>query len=50
MVIELNGLIYFKDYDAPYRARSELYDSLLEFFPDSMREPKGNLLDLVPLS
>ncbi|KAJ3300279.1 Muskelin 1, intracellular mediator containing kelch motif [Borealophlyctis nickersoniae] len=33
----------------PYQARTELYETLLNFFPDSMREPKGNLVDLVPM-
>ncbi|TPX71748.1 hypothetical protein SpCBS45565_g00878 [Spizellomyces sp. 'palustris'] len=31
----------------PYQSRTELYETLLEFFPDSMREPKDNLVDLV---
>jgi hypothetical protein len=32
-----------------YESRTELYESLLEFFPDNMREPKGNIVDLVPM-
>ncbi|KAI8924913.1 Muskelin N-terminus-domain-containing protein [Entophlyctis helioformis] len=32
-----------------YLLRTELYESLQEFFPDSMREPKENLVDLVPM-
>ena len=32
-----------------YLMRTELYESLLEYFPDSMREPKDNLVDLVPM-
>ncbi|KAJ3106961.1 Muskelin 1, intracellular mediator containing kelch motif [Phlyctochytrium planicorne] len=31
----------------PFQTRTELYESLLEFFPESMREPKGNLVDLI---
>jgi hypothetical protein len=33
-----------------YAARTAVYESLLDFFPDSMREPQENLLDLVPLN
>ncbi|KAH6591184.1 hypothetical protein BASA61_005038 [Batrachochytrium salamandrivorans] len=32
-----------------YALRTQLYESLLEFFPDSMRDPKENLVDLVPM-
>ncbi|KAJ3217804.1 Muskelin 1, intracellular mediator containing kelch motif [Dinochytrium kinnereticum] len=31
----------------PFQTRTELYESLLEFFPEGMREPKGNLVDLI---
>ncbi|KAI9001723.1 Muskelin N-terminus-domain-containing protein [Gaertneriomyces semiglobifer] len=33
----------------PYQARSELYEKMLGFFPDSMREPRDNLVDLVQM-
>jgi hypothetical protein len=29
--------------------RSALYEQLLEFFPESMKQPKSNLLDLIQL-
>ncbi|KAI9353852.1 Muskelin N-terminus-domain-containing protein [Obelidium mucronatum] len=32
-----------------FQLRSELYELLLDYFPTSMREPKGNLVDLVDL-
>ncbi|KAJ3185891.1 hypothetical protein HK101_009778 [Irineochytrium annulatum] len=32
-----------------FQTRTELYETLLEFFPESMREPKGNLVDLIDL-
>lgn len=32
-----------------FSGRTELYESLLEYFPQSMREPKNNLIDLVPM-
>ncbi|TPX48357.1 hypothetical protein SeMB42_g03037 [Synchytrium endobioticum] len=32
-----------------FLARTALYEQLLEFFPESMREPRGNLVDLVPI-
>ncbi|KAJ3154115.1 Muskelin 1, intracellular mediator containing kelch motif [Geranomyces michiganensis] len=35
--------------DDGYQARTELYETLLGFFPDSMREPKDNLVDLVQM-
>ncbi|KAL5034044.1 hypothetical protein RTP6_001923 [Batrachochytrium dendrobatidis] len=33
-----------------YLIRTQIYESLLEYFPDYMREPKENLVDLVPMS
>ncbi|KAI8900611.1 Muskelin N-terminus-domain-containing protein [Globomyces pollinis-pini] len=32
-----------------YPDRSKLYDVLLTYFPENMREPKANLIDLVPM-
>ncbi|KAJ3398773.1 hypothetical protein HDV05_002324 [Chytridiales sp. JEL 0842] len=31
----------------PYYTRTELYESLLEYFPEGMREPKENMVDLI---
>lgn len=32
-----------------YNARTDLYDSLIEYFPLNMREPKGDLVDFIDL-
>ena len=32
-----------------YHKRTELFDLLVEFFPDNMTQPKGNLVDLIPI-
>ncbi|KAL4226060.1 Muskelin 1 [Mactra antiquata] len=32
-----------------YDRRTELFDLLVEFFPENMTQPKGNLVDLIPL-
>ncbi|KAL3852859.1 hypothetical protein ACJMK2_016468 [Sinanodonta woodiana] len=32
-----------------YHSRTELFDELVNFFPDDMTQPKGNLIDLLPL-
>ncbi|KAJ3288309.1 Muskelin 1, intracellular mediator containing kelch motif [Rhizoclosmatium sp. JEL0117] len=32
-----------------FTMRSEVYDLLLDYFPTSMREPKGNLVDLIDM-
>jgi hypothetical protein len=32
-----------------FAGRIELYESLLEYFPQSMREPKNHLIDLVTM-
>ncbi|KAG8227239.1 hypothetical protein J437_LFUL003970 [Ladona fulva] len=29
--------------------RSQLFDRIVEFFPESMTQPRSNLIDLVPL-
>lgn len=29
--------------------RTELFDKLVTFFPENMTQPKGNLVDLIPL-
>ncbi|KAK7873640.1 hypothetical protein R5R35_009328 [Gryllus longicercus] len=36
------------DVDCHHR-RSQLYDQLITFFPESMTQPKGNLIDLISL-
>ena len=33
-----------------FPARIALYESLLSYFPESMREPRSNLIDLIPMS
>ncbi|ORX89838.1 hypothetical protein K493DRAFT_64679 [Basidiobolus meristosporus CBS 931.73] len=37
------------DKDATHQERTELYETLLEYFPEEMKQPKGNLVDLVPM-
>ncbi|RHZ78628.1 hypothetical protein Glove_158g98 [Diversispora epigaea] len=32
-----------------FNARTELFEKLLEYFPEEMKQPKGNLLDLVKI-
>ncbi|KAL5014601.1 hypothetical protein ScPMuIL_008871 [Solemya velum] len=32
-----------------YHRRTELFDKLVSYFPESMTQPKGNLVDLIPL-
>jgi len=32
-----------------YNKRTELFDRLVEYFPETMTQPKGNLVDLIPL-
>ncbi|KAJ3265912.1 Muskelin 1, intracellular mediator containing kelch motif [Chytriomyces hyalinus] len=34
----------------PFQSRTELYELLLEYFPTSMREPKGNIVDLIDMA
>ncbi|KAL7749767.1 hypothetical protein RI367_004643 [Sorochytrium milnesiophthora] len=34
--------------DVAYKMRTALYERLLEVFPTSMKQPKGNLIDLIP--
>ncbi|KAI8803988.1 Muskelin N-terminus-domain-containing protein [Cladochytrium replicatum] len=33
-----------------YRLRAELYEQLLSFFPEWMKQPTGNLADMIPFS
>jgi hypothetical protein len=33
-----------------YTTRSELYDRLIEYFPENMKQPIGSLVDYVPYS
>lgn len=33
-----------------HSARTELFDQLVAFFPEHMSQPKGNLVDLIPLT
>ncbi|KAJ3357343.1 Muskelin 1, intracellular mediator containing kelch motif [Kappamyces sp. JEL0680] len=35
--------------DSVFSARINLYESLLAYFPEAMREPKANLIDLIPM-
>uniref|UniRef100_A0A2R5LHF5 Putative muskelin n=2 Tax=Ornithodoros turicata TaxID=34597 RepID=A0A2R5LHF5_9ACAR len=35
------------DVDFKFQLRTHLFDTIVEFFPDSMTQPKGNLADLV---
>lgn len=39
----------FSDIDQTYAQRTQLFDTLVNFFPDSMTPPKGNLVDLITL-
>jgi len=32
-----------------YQGRTNLFDQLVAFFPDNMTQPKGNLVDLIPI-
>ncbi|XP_033744964.1 muskelin-like isoform X1 [Pecten maximus] len=32
-----------------YQSRTELFDKLVAFFPEQMTQPKGNLVDLIPM-
>ncbi|CAG8451778.1 448_t:CDS:10 [Paraglomus occultum] len=32
-----------------FQSRTELYETLLEYFPEIMKQPKGNLIDLVKI-
>jgi hypothetical protein len=32
-----------------FGSRTQLFDTLVTFFPDDMTQPKGNLPDLIPL-
>ncbi|GFS06019.1 muskelin [Elysia marginata] len=38
-----------QDMDPNFRNRTNLFNKLVAFFPDSMTQPKENLVDLVPL-
>ncbi|KAK6176578.1 hypothetical protein SNE40_014836 [Patella caerulea] len=37
------------DYDERFQSRTDLFDMLVNYFPDHMTQPKGNLVDLIPL-
>ncbi|KAJ3612188.1 hypothetical protein NHX12_020464 [Muraenolepis orangiensis] len=39
----------FSDVDQTYAQRTQLFDTLVSFFPDNMTPPKGNLVDLITL-
>uniref|UniRef100_A0A8C9FI07 Muskelin 1 n=1 Tax=Pavo cristatus TaxID=9049 RepID=A0A8C9FI07_PAVCR len=39
----------FSDVDHTYAQRTQLFDTLVNFFPDNMTPPKGNLVDLITL-
>lgn len=38
------------DTSTHHMARTELFDQLVAFFPEHMSQPKGNLVDLIPLT
>lgn len=38
------------DTSGHHTARTELFDQLVAFFPEHMSQPKGNLVDLIPLT
>ncbi|XP_061418708.1 muskelin isoform X2 [Lethenteron reissneri] len=39
----------YSDVDETYARRSQLFDTLVNFFPENMTPPKGNLVDLISL-
>lgn len=43
------SLAGFSDVDQTYAQRTQLFDTLVNFFPESMTPPKGNLVDLITL-
>lgn len=43
------SLVGTNDVSQQYLKRTELFDQLVEFFPENMTQPKGNLVDLIPL-
>lgn len=38
-----------EDSDDVFLERTRLYDSLVEFFPDNMTQPRANLTDMVSM-
>ena len=32
-----------------FSQRTELFDKLVAFFPENMTQPKGNLIDMIPI-
>ncbi|KAG8138484.1 hypothetical protein E2320_004370, partial [Naja naja] len=40
----------FSDVDHVYAQRTQLFDTLVNFFPDNMTPPKGNLVELITLT
>ncbi|KAK9765181.1 hypothetical protein K7432_006694 [Basidiobolus ranarum] len=48
-VIERDETNEVNEGDERHQERTELYETLLEYFPDEMKQPKGNLVDLVPM-
>ena len=40
---------FFKLMNDVFQGRYNLYESLLNYFPESMREPKDCLIDLIPM-
>jgi len=43
-MVELNPDL---DPDSNYINRTKVFDAIVEFFPEDMTQPKGNLVDLV---
>ncbi|XP_062610598.1 muskelin-like [Saccostrea cucullata] len=48
--IEGNEEAILVDTSEHHMARTELFDQLVAFFPEHMSQPKGNLVDLIPLT
>ncbi|BFZ08913.1 hypothetical protein BsWGS_11952 [Bradybaena similaris] len=50
VAIDSETVDFSEDCSSPYFSqRTELFDHLVEFFPETMTQPKQNLVDLVPL-
>lgn len=47
---EEEDMIVDSDVHHHFHSRTQLFDTLVSFFPDEMTQPKGNLVDLIMLS
>ena len=43
----LASALFASSIDTSFQARTALYETLIEYFPTSMKQPLGNLLDLI---